>query len=104
MNVVIRFARQLKNIVGGTIIEIGPGPGGITRALLMEGAERVIVIEKDRRFIPALQLIQQQALFPKYVDINMCIFFLYVFSSKESRLVIVNGDILEENEEYFVAC
>lgn len=48
-------------------MEIGPGPGGITRALLLEGAERVVVIEKDKRFLPALQLIQQQATFPKFV-------------------------------------
>ena len=67
VNVIYRFARQLKNVRGGTIIEIGPGPGGITRALLMEGAERVIVIEKDRRFLPALQMIEQQVMIPGLV-------------------------------------
>ena len=68
MQGITRFARQLRNVEGGTIIEIGPGPGGITRALLMEGAERVIVIEKDKRFVPALELIQQQAMIPGYVE------------------------------------
>ncbi|MBL4854684.1 MAG: 16S rRNA (adenine(1518)-N(6)/adenine(1519)-N(6))-dimethyltransferase RsmA [Robiginitomaculum sp.] len=37
------------------VIEVGPGPGGLTRSLLMAGAERVIAIEKDERFLPALQ-------------------------------------------------
>ncbi len=42
----------------GTVIEIGPGPGGLTRALLIEGAEHVIAVEKDERCIEALQDIQ----------------------------------------------
>jgi 16S rRNA (adenine1518-N6/adenine1519-N6)-dimethyltransferase len=40
-----------------TVIEVGPGPGGLTRALLAEGAKHVIAIEKDARAIPALQQI-----------------------------------------------
>jgi 16S rRNA (adenine1518-N6/adenine1519-N6)-dimethyltransferase len=39
------------------VYEVGPGPGGLTRALLAEGAARIIVIERDRRCIPALEAI-----------------------------------------------
>jgi len=44
-----------------TVIEIGPGPGGLTRALLMEGAEYVAAVEKDRRVIGFLGHLQQAA-------------------------------------------
>jgi 16S rRNA (adenine1518-N6/adenine1519-N6)-dimethyltransferase len=40
---------------GATIYEVGPGPGGLTRALLMEGAARVIAVERDERCLPALE-------------------------------------------------
>jgi 16S rRNA (adenine1518-N6/adenine1519-N6)-dimethyltransferase len=40
---------------GATIYEIGPGPGGLTRALLMEGAAKVIAVERDERCLPALE-------------------------------------------------
>src|ERR1700742_2975317 len=36
------------------VYEVGPGPGGLTRALLMEGAKKVIAVERDRRCLPAL--------------------------------------------------
>lgn len=42
------------------VLEIGPGPGGLTRALLMEGAGRVVVVERDRRCIPALEEIAER--------------------------------------------
>jgi len=42
-----------------TIVEVGPGPGGLTRSLLASAASKVVVIEKDRRFLPALaQLVE----------------------------------------------
>ena len=44
-----------------TIVEIGPGPGGLTRSLLMAGTGRLIAIEKDRRFIPVLKEIEKVA-------------------------------------------
>ena len=57
LNLTRRIARTAKQS-GGTplhkVIEIGPGPGGLTRGLLMEGAEHVTVIEADERFRPVL--------------------------------------------------
>jgi len=41
------------------VVEVGPGPGGITRALLQQGAKEVFVIEKDPRFIPSLNLLKE---------------------------------------------
>lgn len=55
LNLTGRIARAAGPLEGATIIEIGPGPGGLTRALLAQGAGRVIVIERDERCIPALQ-------------------------------------------------
>ena len=40
-------------------MEVGPGPGGITRSLLARGAKEVHVIEKDERFLPSLRLLQE---------------------------------------------
>jgi len=42
-----------------TVIEVGSGPGSLTRSLLINGAKKVIAIEKDKRFIPALEILQQ---------------------------------------------
>lgn len=53
LNLTGRIARSALPLKG-TVIEIGPGPGGLTRALLLAGAEKVIAIEKDRRAISAL--------------------------------------------------
>ena len=55
LNLTRRIARAAGNLAEGTCIEVGPGPGGLTRALLLEGARKVIAIERDRRSIEALQ-------------------------------------------------
>ena len=57
LNLTRRIARAGGTLDGRTIVEIGPGPGGLTRALLMEGAARVIAIERDERCLPALEQI-----------------------------------------------
>lgn len=54
LNLTSRIARSAGPLEGQTVVEIGPGPGGLTRALLANGAGRVIAIERDRRCLPAL--------------------------------------------------
>ncbi|MBK8160711.1 MAG: 16S rRNA (adenine(1518)-N(6)/adenine(1519)-N(6))-dimethyltransferase RsmA [Rhodospirillaceae bacterium] len=54
LNLTGRIARSAAPLDTGSVIEIGPGPGGLTRALLDHGAREVIVIERDRRFQPIL--------------------------------------------------
>jgi 16S rRNA (adenine1518-N6/adenine1519-N6)-dimethyltransferase len=55
LNLTRRIARAAAPLHGFTVIEVGPGPGGLTRALLLEGATRVIAIERDERAIAALE-------------------------------------------------
>lgn len=72
-NLLSRIARAGGRLDGVTVVEVGPGPGGLTRALLVEGARHVIAIERDLRCIPALEDIA--AHYP-------------------GRLTIINGDAL----------
>ncbi|SFQ25806.1 16S rRNA (adenine1518-N6/adenine1519-N6)-dimethyltransferase [Roseivivax halotolerans] len=74
LNLTARIARAAGPLPELDILEIGPGPGGLTRGLLAEGARRVLAIEKDRRCIPALEEIA--AAYP-------------------GRLSIIEGDALE---------
>ncbi|PTW60439.1 dimethyladenosine transferase [Breoghania corrubedonensis] len=55
LNLTARIARSSGRLDDITVIEVGPGPGGLTRGLLAEGAAKVIAIEKDRRCLPALE-------------------------------------------------
>jgi 16S rRNA (adenine1518-N6/adenine1519-N6)-dimethyltransferase len=54
LNLTARIARAGGPLEGVTVVEIGPGPGGLTRALLAQGARRVIAVERDPRAIAAL--------------------------------------------------
>jgi 16S rRNA (adenine1518-N6/adenine1519-N6)-dimethyltransferase len=55
LNLTARIARAGGSLDGVDVVEIGPGPGGLTRALLALGARRVIAIERDERAVGALQ-------------------------------------------------
>lgn len=74
LNLTAKIARQAGDLTQCDVLEIGPGPGGLTRGLLSEGARRVLAIEKDIRCIPALEEIA--AAYP-------------------GRLQIIAGDALE---------
>lgn len=54
LNLTARIARVAGDLSGSDVLEVGPGPGGLTRGLLAEGARRVLAIEKDARCLPAL--------------------------------------------------
>jgi 16S rRNA (adenine1518-N6/adenine1519-N6)-dimethyltransferase len=55
LNLTRRIARAAGPLDGTTVYEVGPGPGGLTRALLAEGAAKVIAVERDPRCLPALE-------------------------------------------------
>ncbi|QFT93270.1 Ribosomal RNA small subunit methyltransferase A [Roseovarius sp. THAF9] len=74
LNLTAKIARMAGDIENADVLEIGPGPGGLTRGLLAEGARRVLAVEKDARCIPALEEIA---------------------SAYPGRLEVVNGDALE---------
>jgi 16S rRNA (adenine1518-N6/adenine1519-N6)-dimethyltransferase len=60
LNLTARIARAAGNLEDATVIEVGPGPGGLTRALLALGARRVIAVERDERALPVLQEISKR--------------------------------------------
>ncbi|AUH32169.1 16S rRNA (adenine(1518)-N(6)/adenine(1519)-N(6))-dimethyltransferase RsmA [Paracoccus tegillarcae] len=59
LNLTAKIARQAGDLSGTDVLEIGPGPGGLTRGLLAEGARHVLAIEKDARALPALHEIAE---------------------------------------------
>jgi len=67
LNLAARIARAGGPLAGATVLEVGPGPGGLTRALLSLGATRIIAVERDDRAIAALQEIA--ALYPDRLEI-----------------------------------
>jgi len=54
LNLTGKVARAAGDLAGCTVIEVGPGPGGLTRALLFNGARKVVAIERDERCLAAL--------------------------------------------------
>jgi 16S rRNA (adenine1518-N6/adenine1519-N6)-dimethyltransferase len=76
LNLTAKIARQAGDLTGCDVLEIGPGPGGLTRGLLSEGARKVLAVEKDTRCMPALQEIAE---------------------AYPGRLEVINGDALEIN-------
>jgi 16S rRNA (adenine1518-N6/adenine1519-N6)-dimethyltransferase len=67
LNLTARIARAAEPLENITVVEIGPGPGGLTRALLALGARRVVAIERDQRAIAALEEIAGR--YPGRLDI-----------------------------------
>ena len=67
LNLTSRIARQAGNLEGYDVIEIGPGPGGLTRAILANGASRVIAVERDPRCLPVLAEISEH--YPNKLDV-----------------------------------
>ncbi len=53
-NITDKIARAASPLEGHDVLEIGPGPGGLTRSLIAAGARRVVAVEKDERFMPPL--------------------------------------------------
>jgi len=68
LNLTRRIARAGGAIAGRTVVEVGPGPGGLTRGLLLEGAARVVAVERDSRCLPALAEIS--ARYPGQLDVH----------------------------------
>ena len=67
LNLTAKISRAAGAGDGGTFYEVGPGPGGLTRALLAEGADKVIAVERDARCLPALEEIA--AAWPEKLDV-----------------------------------
>ena len=59
LNLTAKISRQAGDLSACDILEIGPGPGGLTRGLLSEGARKILAIEKDNRCLPALEEIEK---------------------------------------------
>ena len=74
LNLTAKIARAAGDLGASDVLEIGPGPGGLTRGLLSEGARRVLAVEKDSRCLPALE--EVSAAYP-------------------GRLEVVNADALD---------
>jgi 16S rRNA (adenine1518-N6/adenine1519-N6)-dimethyltransferase len=67
LNLTVKIANLNGSLVNSTVLEIGPGPGALTRALLASGVKKVIAIEKDKNFIPILKEIEK--VYPNRLEI-----------------------------------
>lgn len=63
-NLTDKIVRTIPQLEGATVLEIGPGPGGLTRSLLNAPIKRLIVIERDARFLPLLHELQSESSTP----------------------------------------
>ena len=54
--------RLTGNLEGAFVCEVGPGPGSLTRSILNAGVERLLVVEKDKRFLPSLEVSESRDL------------------------------------------
>jgi len=70
LNLTSRIARSAGDLKGHIAIEVGPGPGGLTRSLLMHDVEKLIVIERDQRCIPIMKELQNIVGSERLVIIN----------------------------------
>ncbi len=61
LNLCGRIVRACGDVAGTTVVEVGAGPGNLTRAALLAGARHVVAIEKDPRFLPALEMLREAA-------------------------------------------
>ena len=68
LNLTRRIARLAGPLANATVVEVGPGPGGLTRALLLEGAAKVVAVERDERCLPALADISRR--YPGRLDVR----------------------------------
>lgn len=68
LNLTRRIARAAGELAQCTVVEVGPGPGGLTRALLLEGARRVVAVERDERCLPALAAIAER--YPDRLEVH----------------------------------
>ncbi|MEP3392858.1 MAG: 16S rRNA (adenine(1518)-N(6)/adenine(1519)-N(6))-dimethyltransferase RsmA [Litoreibacter sp.] len=76
LNLTSKIARQAGDLTGCDVLEVGPGPGGLTRGLLAEGARKVLAVEMDPRCLPALAEISD---------------------AYPNRLQVIQGDALQVN-------
>lgn len=74
LNLTAKIARAAGDLTQSDVLEVGPGPGGLTRGLLAEGARRVVAVEKDPRCIPAL---------------------MEIAAAYPGRLEVIEGDAME---------
>lgn len=74
LNLTARIARAAGDLRNSDVLEVGPGPGGLTRGLLAEGARKVVAVEKDARCVPALEQVAEH---------------------HPGRLEVIQGDALE---------
>jgi 16S rRNA (adenine1518-N6/adenine1519-N6)-dimethyltransferase len=77
LNLTRKIARVAGDLTDSVVYEVGPGPGGLTRGLLAEGAKRVVAVEMDERCLPALAQVSE---------------------AYDGRLTVRQGDALEMNE------